>query len=194
MVARWFIEREGGDKIVQHLVTLGTHHKGTPWPKIYDWATNLLILGLNSLSSVAWPVKLIVSLIKVIETVDNTVDQLGPNTAFIKSLALNPDSGIPITALAGNTSIIPTASEVLPDEGKSRLERLLSTLEEMNLLAKAAGLAFFGRPNDIAVSVNSATGLPPGHKLVTTDVIACDHMSFFDVPISLEKLVEVLSA
>jgi pimeloyl-ACP methyl ester carboxylesterase len=192
LVARWFVERAGGNKIVQHLVTLGTPHQGTPWPKIYDWATNLLILGLNSLSSVAWPVKLIVSLIKVIETVDNTVDQLGPDTAFIKSLASNPDPGIPITALAGNTSIIPAAFDVQPGEAKSRLEQLVSTLGEMRLLEKAAGLAFFGQPNDIAVSVNSATGLPAGHKLATTAEIACDHMSFFDTPDSLVKLSEVL--
>ncbi|HSO27113.1 MAG TPA: hypothetical protein VLS48_03520, partial [Anaerolineales bacterium] len=194
LVARWFIEREGGDKIVQHLVTLGTPHKGTPWPKIYDWATNLLILGLNSLTSVAWPVKLIVSLVKVIETVDHAVDQLGPDTAFIKSLALNPDPGIPVTAIAGNTSIIPAASEIQPGENSSRLERLLATLKEMKLLEKAAGLAFFNQPNDIAVSVNSALGLPHGHKLVTTDIIACDHMSFFDASASLDKLAEVLSA
>ena len=34
LVLRWFIEREGGDKVVQHLVTLGTPHAGSPWPTI----------------------------------------------------------------------------------------------------------------------------------------------------------------
>ena len=32
LVARWFIEREGGNRVVQHLVMLGTPNAGSPWP------------------------------------------------------------------------------------------------------------------------------------------------------------------
>jgi hypothetical protein len=194
LVARWFIEREGGNQVVQHLITLGAPHKGTPWPKIHDWATTLLTLGLNGLSTVTWPVKIVVSLLKVIEIIDVTPDQFALNSTFIKALALNPDPGIPITALSGNTSILPAASQTQAGETASRLGQLLSRLQQMNLLEKTAGLAFFGQPNDIAVSVNSAFGLPAGHTSVTTVEIPCDHMSFFDEADSLKKLAEALQS
>src|SRR4029077_14753775 len=45
LVARWFIEREGGDKVVRHLVMLGTPNGGSPWPHIVDWATALIAFG-----------------------------------------------------------------------------------------------------------------------------------------------------
>ena len=193
LVSRWFVEQEGGNEIVQHLVTAGTPHRGTPWPKLHDWATTLLVLGLNGLSSVAWPVKIAASLVKATEAIDVTVDQMDPKSDFMKLLATNTDPGIPITALAGNTSIDPAALQIQAGETSSRLERLLSRLEEMKLLQKAAGLAFYGRPNDIAVGVKSALGLPAGHAQVTAVEIACDHMSFFLLSESLQKLDEALA-
>jgi hypothetical protein len=48
LVSRWFIEREGGNRVVQRLVTLGTPHAGSPWPKIQDWATAALAMGLTA--------------------------------------------------------------------------------------------------------------------------------------------------
>lgn len=194
LVSRWFVEQEGGKEIVQHLVTAGTPHMGTPWPKVHDWATTLLVLGLNGLSSVAWPVKIAASLLKATETIDVTVDQMDPNSTFMELLATNPDPGIPITLFAGNTSINPVVMQVQPGETSSRLERLLNRLEDMKLLEKAAGLAFFGQPNDIAVSVKSAFGLPDSHAQVSAVEIACDHMSFFLLSDSLKKLAEALDA
>jgi hypothetical protein len=192
LAARWYVEREGGNQVVQHLVTLGAPHKGTPWPKIHDWASTLLVLGLNGLSSVVWPVKIAATLIKATEAVDVTADQIGPNSTFIKLLAAASDPGIAITALAGNTSIPSAATQVQAGEADSRLALLLTRLEQMRLLEKAAGLAFFGRPNDMAVSVDSALGLPAGHSSVTTAEIACDHMSFFNTSDSLQRLADAL--
>src|SRR5262249_54405765 len=38
LVARWFIEREGGDRVVRRLVMLGTPNGGSPWPGMVGWA------------------------------------------------------------------------------------------------------------------------------------------------------------
>jgi hypothetical protein len=74
LVMRWLIEQEDGARIVQHLTTLGTPHAGSPWPTIENWATAALAIGLNGLSQVAWPLKLIGDLAGAIETVDVSLD------------------------------------------------------------------------------------------------------------------------
>jgi hypothetical protein len=53
LVSRWFIEREGGDRVVRRLVMLGTPNGGSPWPAVADWATTALAVGLNELSKAA---------------------------------------------------------------------------------------------------------------------------------------------
>lgn len=194
LVSRWFVEQEGGKEMVQHLVTAGTPHLGTPWPKVHSWATTMLALGLNGLSSVVWPVKIAASLLKATEAIDVTVDQMDPGSTFMQLLASNRDPGIPITLLAGNTSIDPAALQAQAGETSSVLERLLDRLEGMKLVEKAASLAFYGRPNDIAVSVESAFGVPEGHAQVTRVEIACDHMSFFLLADPLTRLAEALEA
>ncbi|MCC5626046.1 caspase family protein, partial [Nostoc sp. CHAB 5715] len=46
LVSRWFIEREGGNKIVQHLIMLGTPNAGSPWPVVEDWVKLTLGIGV----------------------------------------------------------------------------------------------------------------------------------------------------
>jgi pimeloyl-ACP methyl ester carboxylesterase len=127
LVARWFIEREGGNQIVQHLVMLGTPNAGSPWPTVPAWATAALGTGLNSLSSIAWPAKVLGSLVSAIETVDVTLDQLAPHSTFMQSLAASPDPGVPYTALAGNTSLLAAAFDLDRAGQSSRIARFLNT-------------------------------------------------------------------
>ena len=67
LISRWLVEREGGNQMISHLVLLGTPNAGTPWSTLQAWSTAALGLGLNSLSTVAWPVKVIGSLAAAIE-------------------------------------------------------------------------------------------------------------------------------
>ncbi|MFM6282490.1 MAG: esterase/lipase family protein, partial [Dolichospermum sp.] len=123
LVSRWFIEREGGNQVVQHLVMLGTPNAGSPWPTVQDIATVALGIGLNSLSTVAWPVKVLGGLVSGLEAVDVTLDQMKPSSPFLRTLAASPDPGIPYSVIAGNTSIMRAA---LVAEGKkeSTFQRL----------------------------------------------------------------------
>lgn len=174
LVSRWFIEREGGNQIVQHLIMLGTPNAGSPWPTVQAWATAALTIGLNSLSTVAWPVKVLGSLVGAMELIDVTLDQMQPGSEFLKSLAASPNPGISYTIIAGNTSIIPAIAE------SSRLERLMR---------KVVGLPFFGQPNDIAVTVHSiksiSSGRSPQPKI---HEVACDHLTYFCCSAGLKTL------
>lgn len=192
LVSRWFIEREGGNRIVQHLVMLGTPNGGSPWPSVQGWATTALGIGLNSLATVAWPVKALGTLVGAIESIDTTLDQMMPGSDFLKSLQASADPGIPYTIIVGNTSLRPDA---LQPEGAqpSRFARLFSKIAPQRLLHSATGLAFFGQPNDIAVSVASSTNIPAGRTPEPqVHQVACDHITYFTTAASLNVLAQTL--
>jgi pimeloyl-ACP methyl ester carboxylesterase len=187
LVSRWFIEREGGNQIVNHLIMLGTPNAGSPWPTVQQWATAALAIGLNSLSTVALPVKVLGTLLSAIETIDIALDQMQPNSEFLRSLRESEDPKIPYTILAGNTSIIPAA---LHPQGQEPpvLERLLK-----KLFNTVVDLPFFGQPNDIAVTVHSIKSVPHGRSPEPQiQEVACDHLIYFIHPTGLEALATAL--
>ncbi|NMG20879.1 caspase family protein [Brasilonema bromeliae] len=192
LVSRWFIEREGGNKVVQHLFMLGTPNAGSPWSVVEDWVKFTLAIGLNGLSLVAWPAKVVAMLMGALEkNIRVALTQMNPGSDFINSLAASDDPGIPYSIIAGNTSIIPAALEQQAGKKSSVLERL-----QQSLFKKVVALPFFGVPNDIAVTVDSITSIPKGrsHPPKITEV-ACDHMSYFGTEfteVGLEALVAAL--
>ena len=193
LVARWFIERESGNQVVQRLVMLGTPNDGSPWPTVQAWATPALAIGLNSLAGVAWPAKILGSLVGAIETVDVALDQMEPGSTLLQSLAASLDPGIPYTILAGNTSLLVAALMPEQPEQPSRLERLLDSLRLPTLLHKATALAFFGQPNDIAVSVRSIGAVPLARDpQPVIHEVACDHITYFSTEAGLWALVASL--
>lgn len=174
LVSRWFVEREGGAGAVGHLVMLGTPNAGSPWPKVQDWGTVALSLGMNALSATFWPAHVVPALLKLIEKVDVTLDQMNPGSTLLEGLAASGAPGVGYTLLAGNTSI-PPAALTMENGRPGRAARLLS-----KILHGAAGVPFFGQPNDIAVSVASAEGVPSGWTPRAAAVeVACDHLTYF---------------
>jgi pimeloyl-ACP methyl ester carboxylesterase len=176
LVSRWFIEREGGNKVVKHLIMLGTPNAGSPWAVVEDWVKLTLGIALNGLSTVAWPAKVIAMLMGTLEqNIRVALAQMNPNSEFLKSLAESNDPGIPYSIIAGNTSIIPAALEEQPQKKSSTLKRL-----QQGLFNKVVELPFFGTPNDIAVKVDSIKSIPKGrsHPLHIQE-IPCDHLTYF---------------
>jgi pimeloyl-ACP methyl ester carboxylesterase len=182
LVSRWFIEQEGGNKFVQHLIMLGTPNAGSPWPTVQEWATVALGIGLNSLSTVAWPVKVLGYLVSAIEAVDVALDQMKPGSEFLKSLAASPkDPGIFYSVIAGNTSIKAMQGQ---GEEASRLKRLMQ-----KLCSQIVEFSFLGQLNDIAVTVQSIKSLPEGRKFAPAiKEVACDHLTYFDDSEGLKAL------
>ena len=191
LVSRWFIEREGGNAIVQHLVMLGTPNGGSPWSTIEDWATTALALGMNGLAGGGWPAKLVGGLAAAIERVDVSLDQMQAGSQFLQTLAASSDPGIPYTVLAGNTSIIHAPG---PDDlVRGKLARLLSRLSLQRIMHDTAGLAFFYQPNDIAASVKSICAIPAGRVMpATVHEVASDHLSYFSTDAGLRALADAL--
>ncbi len=193
LVSRWFIEREGGNRLVRHLILLGTPNAGSPWSKVEDWAVTMLTIGLNGLAQITWPVPVFGLLLRAIATsvssleiIDVALDQMQPSSQFLQNLAVSPDPQIPYSIVAGNTSVIPAALESSPGES-SVLDRLLQ-----KLFNRAITLPFLGQPNDIAVTVKSIQNVdrervfPP-----RIQEIGCDHMSYFRHPEGLKALIQL---
>ncbi|BAZ37666.1 peptidase C14 caspase catalytic subunit p20 [Calothrix sp. NIES-4101] len=175
LVSRWFIEREGGNKVVQHLIMLGTPNAGSPWSVVEDWVKLTLGIVLNGLSTIAPPAKLVGTLMGTLEkNIGVSLDQMNPTSDFLNSLAASDDPGIPYSIIAGNTSIIPAALEQQA-ERQSILERL-----QQRLFKKVVEFPFFGEPNDIAVKVDSIKYIPQERSHPPNiQEVPCDHLSYF---------------
>lgn len=180
LVSRWLIEREGGNEIVERLVMLGTPNGGSPWSKIEDNILMLLTIGINGLSPLAWPAAALGGLTRGLEKIDRMLDEMNPNSDFIKALAASDDPHIPYHIIAGNTSKIVHNSPGL----RERLE---------SLLHRVTGSAFAAQPNDIAVSVTSIGATPQTRTPApTVTEVASDHLSYFNTEAGLRALAEAL--
>lgn len=187
LVSRWFIERLGGNKTVQHLVMLGTPNGGSPWPTIKEWAVVTLSFGLNSLVPIPWLGKILGNLVSAVGKIDVALDEMNPSSKFLENLHASPDPGIPYTIIAGNTFLIAQAKTEREKARRSLLDRLKS----LNLLHLATAPAFFGEPNDIAVSVANICRQPAG-RTATVREVACDHLTYFNTQAGLNALAELL--
>ncbi|MBE9117676.1 caspase family protein [Lusitaniella coriacea LEGE 07157] len=196
LVSRWFIEREGGNQIVQHLIMLGTPNGGSPWSVVEDWALTALSLGLNGLTKITWSVPVVGQLValtklavKAVETIDVSLDQMNPDSDFLKNLASSPEPGIPYTILAGNTALAPNALEPEPGKQTSPLERLMQ-----KLFNRAMEKPFFGQPNDIAVTVKSIKNVSESRTpQPQIQEVGCDHLVYFSHEAGLTALAAAVA-
>ena len=191
LISRWFIEREGGNKIVRHLVMLGTPNAGSPWSTVQDMSFALLGMGLNRIPGLPLPAKIIAVLVaqslRLAENIDNSLDQMQPKSEFIKAIALNPDPHVPYTIIAGDRSAVILQSP-------NRLRGLMKKLFTPAINKVIDGLVFSGKPNDVAVSLASIKSVTqqrsPQPEILPT--VACDHMNYFTTEAGLQALAKAL--
>ena len=193
LVSRAFIEQEGGNEFVQHLVMLGTPNAGSPWSQVQDWGFTALGIGLNQLSSVAWPINIISGLLAFLEANDDALDQMKYQSDFMQSIAQNNDPNVQYTIIAGDRSIRPEALQVESGKNFSKVQRLMQKLFG-SAVDNAVNMAFFNQPNDIAVSLESMTSIStqrnPQPRIISP--IACDHLTYFTSEAGLRALAEAL--
>jgi pimeloyl-ACP methyl ester carboxylesterase len=187
LVGRWLVEREGGHEMISRLVLVGTPNAGTPWSTVQGWVNTALAVGLNSLSTVAWPVKVIGSLVAAMEMFDVTLDQMQPGSDLLKSLEASPNPGIPYGVIGGNGSV--KSAAISGGTSGSLIQRLLN-----KVTGRAAQLAFLGQPNDLFASSYSlrrtASSLEP-HPVV--EEAMCDHFTYLSSVDGQAALRQVLT-
>jgi tetratricopeptide (TPR) repeat protein len=192
LVARSFIEQEGGNQVARRLIMLGTPNAGSPWPRVIDWATLALGLGLNQLTVIPWPATVLGGLTALAENPTVALNEMAPHSAFLESLAGSADPAIPYIMLAGNTSLIPAATKQDPQNG-SLFGRMLARLTSRNFLYQVVNPFFLELVNDIAVAVESMASISTGRKpAYQVRPVACDHLSYFREDAGLLALAAAL--
>ena len=184
LVSRWFVEREGGNAIVDHLVMCGTPNNGSPFGKI-DAARKIL----NVLTSVAinyaptfipWSGALLFALNRS-KRVTPTLEQMNPASEFIATLNASQDPGIRYTILAGDVGEYKPSADGL-------FEKLLAKIGQGAVFDALFGM----RANDIAVSVESILGVES--KRASAPIrknVACHHLNYFVSDVGQAALTKV---
>jgi hypothetical protein len=173
---------------------LGTPNGGSPWPRVVDWATVALSLGLNHLTAFAWPASALGGLAAMIENPTVALNEMLSTAEVLSKLNQSPDPGIPYVMIAGNTSLIAAAVAPVGQEQRSVFARLVERVTSPDLLRKVANPFFVDQPNDVAVSVASMENVATGRKeALKVHHVACDHLSYFRDPEGLKALAAVLA-
>jgi len=194
LVSRWFIEREGGNQVVQHLIMLGTPNGGSPWPAVQDLVFMLLGIALNQLSEIVLPTKIVAQLLEYLEENDYALDQMQPDSPLLKELANNPDPGVLYTIIAGDRSLVSKVIEVDPDKQSSAIQRLVQKVFGKSV-DRVVDWTFFSEPNDIAVTMASIKSVScdrtPQPRILLPDA-ACNHLTYFTDKAGLNALALAL--
>ncbi|HEY1351552.1 MAG TPA: hypothetical protein VGF67_18185 [Ktedonobacteraceae bacterium] len=70
LLARWLLEKEGGNALVQHLVLLDTPNHGSPWAESTSLFVALIGAGLNTSS--VWAPGTLATLVRLYEQTGTT--------------------------------------------------------------------------------------------------------------------------
>ncbi len=184
LVSRWFIEREGGDKVVDHLVMFGTPNGGSPFGMV-DSArkiSNMLTtLAINMVPAFAPFGGALVYMLNRSKNLTLTLEQMNPASEFIKALNGSPDPGIPYTIVAGDIREFKESSNQL----FAKLIAKLGAGVVFDILYQNAG-------HDIAVSNDSiccvaADRFPAPNK----GTVICHHLNYFGSEAGLQSMTKI---
>lgn len=184
LVSRWFIEREGGNKVVDHLVMFGTPNVGSPFGMV-DSARQLSSL-LTTLAINTFPVfapfgGALVYLLNRSAKLTPTLEQMNPKSEFIKTLNTSPDPGIPYTIVAGDIRDFRESS----DQFGAKLIAKLGTGIVFDTLYQKSG-------HDIAVSDDSITGVAADRTPAPNkSTVICHHLNYFNSEAGLKAITDL---
>ncbi len=192
LVARQFIEKNGGNQVIDHLVMVGTPNLGTPWSRIEDLATLGLTMILSKISLATWAISPLVLVIKQFDKKWKSLDQINPQSDFFKGLNGEniPNPRIPYTIIAGNTQENRLFDDTKTKDNLIKIGSKISSLKD-DILNKL----IFKNPNDIVASTESilAEELWKNRmQNIDYQIVSCDHMSYFSDKEGLAMLAKII--
>lgn len=172
LVSRWFIEREGGNRVVDHLVMFGTPNNGSPFGKV-DFARRLssllTTLAINTFPAFAPFGAALLSVLVRSGKLTPSLEQMNSDSDFIRTLNASDDPRVPYTIVSGDIR-----------DYREESDKLIP-----KLIAKLGGGPLFDAlyqdaAHDIAVSDASIrsiadTRTPPPRKYS----VICHHLNYF---------------
>jgi len=184
LVSRWFIEQEGGNKIVDHLVMFGTPNVGSPFGQVSAARKILGILttlAINMQPAATPFVGALIYMLNRSKKLTPTLEQMNPTSEFIKALNASDDPNIPYTIVAGDIRDYRESADQLA----ARLVAKVGSGILFDTIYQNAG-------HDIAVSDDSIRGVaddrtPPPKK----QNVVCHHLNYFDSEAGLKAMAAV---
>lgn len=179
LVARYFVQNLGGDKLLRHLVLAGTPNQGSAIARLTtyrDYAIPLLTLLVN----LPWGIPAAASVLGLLEKSKDLTSTLAQmdweQDSFLKNLQKGTLHGLPCSIVAGDLQ-----------------QYLLKNTDKRKLMDKAfalGGRLFYGdTPNDLAVSVESIQSVP---NAFGATVVACHHLGYFEDTASVRVMEDLL--
>jgi pimeloyl-ACP methyl ester carboxylesterase len=184
LVSRWFVEREGGNLLVDHLVMCGTPNRGSPFGKVDDARRILSVLttlALNYIPAIVPFSAAALLLLNRTRRLTSTLEQMHPLSELIATLTKSDDPGVRYTVLAGDV-------DAYREPADPFFARMLATAGQSFVMA-----ALFERQaHDIAVGVESIFGLDDRRAIVVSRrTVACHHLNYFASPAGRASLASV---
>ena len=172
LVSRWFIEREGGKAMVDHLVMCGTPNAGSPFGRVGEAGRLFKLLtelALNVVPPLAAFGNALLGKLNVLGTLTPTLEQMNPQSDFIATLNASEDPGVRYTILAGDVALYDASAD-----------RLIGRLVASAGRGFAFEALFANAANDIAVSQESIRHIGGRRTLAPTRLdVACHHLNYF---------------
>ena len=182
LVSRHFIERGGGDKVVDHLVMCGTPNEGSPFGRIGSARKVLEVLatiGVNFAPQFCGPALMLLGRSKKLTP---TLEQMNPDSDFLSELNSGAVPTTRYTILAGDVG----RYQDPPGSGFGNLVTKVGRGPAFDAL-------FAGRANDIAVAVESIVAQLPVRNAATVRIdAACHHLNYFTDPAGIAALKKVV--
>jgi pimeloyl-ACP methyl ester carboxylesterase len=172
LVSRWFIEREDGRRVVDHLVMCGTPNNGSPLGQVEDARkilTVLTTLAMNFLPIAVPHLGAALMALNGTRKLTPTLEQMNPASEFIRTLNESGDPGIPYTILAGDVANYREPSD-------DRFARMIAKAGKSFVF----DALFAHQANDIAVGVESILGIDGQRRTPPVrNNVGCHHMNYF---------------
>lgn len=184
LVSRWFIEREGGNKVVDHLVMFGTPNVGSPFGKIgfaRQLSSLLTTLAINAFPAFAPFGGTLINVLNRSAKITPTLEQMNSTSDFIKTLNASADPRIPYTIVAGDIRDY----QELHDPLAARLIAKIGRGFLFDVIYQSAG-------HDIAVASSSICGVNDARiPAPKKENVTCHHLNYFDSEAGLTAMAGV---
>ncbi len=184
LASRWFIEREGGNAMVDHLVMCGTPNNGSPFGKIETARKIFKMLtgvAMNYIPALVPFNGALMFLLNRSKKITPTLEQMNPSSDFMTELNSSDDPGVRYTILAGNV-------EEYEEPSDQFFPKMLAKAGQGIVMS-----ALFGSgTHDIAVSVDSIIDVSDKRNPAPKqERIACHHLNYFISEVGQKALKEV---
>ena len=184
LVSRWFIEREGGNKVVDHLVMFGTPNDGSPFGKVESarqLSSIVTTLAINTFPAFAPFGGALLYLLNGSRKLTPSLEQMNPTSDFITKLNSSPDPGIPYTIVAGDIRDYDESTDPL-------MTKLIAKVGQgvvFDVLFRNAG-------HDIAVGIDSIRSIPDNRTPPPQKhSVICHHLNYFVAEDGLKAMIGV---